>query len=342
MRILVCAVQTPLVRGGAELHIAGIERALREHGHEVATVSMPYRSYPATDVTRYALAWRLLDLTEVEGKPVDRLICTKFPTYYVDHPTKVTWLLHQERSLFDLYATPYSGADGEPHGPATRDAVHAADARALLSCRAVYANSRNVAARLWRSLGLESEPLYHPPPLAGRYRCDEYGGFLLCVSRLEPIKRVRLALEALALSRVSLPLYVVGRGSEEAALHRLAADLGIDRRVRFLGFVPDEELLDLYARCRAVIFPPYDEDYGYITLEAFSSRKPLITTGDAGGVLEFAVNGENAWVCPPAPEAVAEAIDATIDAARCRRMGEAGHARVAPITWDHVVERLLV
>ena len=69
----------------------------------------------------------------------------------------------------------------------------------------------------------------------------------------------------------------------------------------------DEDLLTLYATCGAVVFPPADEDYGYIALEAFLSRKPVVTCTDSGGPLEFVVDGENGRVVPPEADALGAA-----------------------------------
>jgi len=99
----------------------------------------------------------------------------------------------------------------------------------------------------------------------------------------------------------------------------------------------------LYAGARAVYYAPVDEDYGFSTVEAFASGKPVITTSDAGGVLEFVDDGVTGLVTPPDPARVAESLArVAADPAAGARMGEAGRARVAGITWDHVVDTLLV
>ena len=77
----------------------------------------------------------------------------------------------------------------------------------------------------------------------------------------------------------------------------------------FLGAVDDETLLDLYAGALAVVYAPFDEDYGYVTLEAFLARKPVITTMDAGGPLEFVDDGVNGAACRPNGEAIAQVIN---------------------------------
>ncbi|WP_322496688.1 glycosyltransferase family 4 protein, partial [Chloroflexus sp.] len=125
-------------------------------------------------------------------------------------------------------------------------------------------------------------------------------------------------------------------------LQRLAAELGLGERVTFRGFVPDDELIDLYAHARAVYYAPVDEDYGFATVEAFGASRPVITTDDAGGVLEFVRHGENGLVSPPDPAAIAAHLDRlAADPAEAARLGCAGRPLVDAITWERVVQALV-
>ena len=110
----------------------------------------------------------------------------------------------------------------------------------------------------------------------------------------------------------------------------------------FAGGLDETALVDLYARAAAVVFPPYDEDYGYITLEAFLSRKPVVTTTDAGGPLEFVTDRVTGVIASPDPESLGAAMSkAVADAQAARSMGEAGYERVRGITWDHAIDTLI-
>jgi glycosyltransferase involved in cell wall biosynthesis len=212
----------------------------------------------------------------------------------------------------------------------------------LGECRRVFSNARNTAARLERYNGVAAEPLYHPPPLAGRLGPGPYGDYVLSVGRLESVKRVDLAVRAMVHVDRPLRLTVVGDGTQRANVERAAVDAGVADRVDFLGVVSEAALLDLYAGALAVIYPPYDEDFGYVTLEAFLARKPVVTAADSGGPLEFVVDGETGCVADPSPEAIAAAINGlAADRRRAAALGDAGHARAAGVTWDGVVERLV-
>ncbi|MFL5801212.1 MAG: glycosyltransferase, partial [Roseiflexaceae bacterium] len=107
--------------------------------------------------------------------------------------------------------------------------------------------------------------------------------------------------------------------------------------------VPDSELIDLYAGARAVYYAPFDEDYGFTTVQALAAARPVLTTEDAGGVLEFVEDGVNGFVVAPRPEAIAARLDTLAgDAALAARLGAAGPARVAGISWEHVIEALVL
>ena len=103
-----------------------------------------------------------------------------------------------------------------------------------------------------------------------------------------------------------------------------------------------DAVADLYAGARGVVYTPFDEDYGYVTLEAFLSAKPVVTASDAGGPLEFVRDGVNGFVCAPDSSAVASAINRlAADASLARRLGETGQSAARAITWDGVIEQLL-
>ncbi|MBI4240862.1 MAG: glycosyltransferase [Candidatus Rokubacteria bacterium] len=140
--------------------------------------------------------------------------------------------------------------------------------------------SRFVAERIHRCYGRSADVIY-PPVDVRRFRlAEEPGEFYLVVSALTPYKRVDLAVEAA--NRLGLRLVLVGSGPEEARLRALAGPT-----VEFLGWRSDEEVAELYSRCRALLFPPI-EDFGIAPLEAMASGKPVIAHG-LGGARETVV-----------------------------------------------------
>jgi glycosyltransferase involved in cell wall biosynthesis len=340
--ILVCEAQVPLVRGGAEIHVRQLVGRLREHGYAADLVSVPFKWYPKEEILAHAAAWRLLDLSESNGLPIDLVIGTKFPSYFARHPNKVAWLIHQYRAAYELCGTAYSDFTHADLDVGLRRQLIDLDTAMLGECRRVYTNARNTASRLEKYNGLKAEPLYHPPRLAGRLAGGPAGDYILSVGRLETVKRHDLALRALALSCDPRRLVIVGEGTQETNLRRLAEELSIGDRVAFEGAASDERLLELYAGALGVVYTPFDEDYGYVTLEAFLARKPVVTARDSGGTLEFVEDGVNGFVCDPDPASVAGAFSRlSDDRARARTLGEAGYERARLVTWDGVIERLV-
>ena len=341
MRIAVCAPQVPFERGGTEILAETLAGQLRQRGHEVEDDKIPFKWYPGARAVRDALLWRLLDLEEAQGRPIDLVIATKFPSYAIRHANKVVWLVHQFRQAYELDGADFGQFDQHPFDRATVRTIHRLDRRTLGEARRLFAISQNVADRLHRSTGLEAEVLRPPPQQLAFRSPDGSGEFVLSVSRLDRTKRVDLLLEAAALE-ASLKVVVVGEGPERARLERLTAERGLDGRVRFAGRVAGDELVELYARCLAVFYAPFDEDFGFVPYEAFLSEKPVVTTRDAGGPLEVVVDRENGAVCEPAPAAIASALSwLAAHPERAREWGRAGKRTAERVTWDAVVERLL-
>jgi glycosyltransferase involved in cell wall biosynthesis len=189
---------------------------------------------------------------------------------------------------------------------------------------------------------LRSTVLYPPPPQRA-YRCDGFDDYVFMVSRLTPLKRADLLVRALATADgAGLRAVIAGDGEERGRLDALAAHLGLASRVKFTGALPEPELLEHLARCRVVCFPPVSEDYGFVTVEAFASGKPVVTCTDSGGPAELVIDGERGLVCEPTPEGLAGALRRCMDdPAGSERMGGRAHAFAATLTWPATVRRLI-
>ena len=341
-RIVVAEAQVPFVQGGAELHVSALIDQLRRRGYEVEKVAIPFRPQPKSELLAQAAAWRLLDLSSSNARPIDLLIATRFPTYFARHPRKVAWVIHQHRAAYELCGTEYSDFEHDEADVGLRRTLVDLDTRMLTECRRVFANAQNTANRMRRFNGVAAEALYHPPPLAERLEPGPFGDYALVVGRLESVKRADLAIRAFAHVPPPLRLIVVGDGSQRALAERAASEAGVADRVTFAGTPPPETLIELYSGARVVIYVPFDEDYGYVTLEAFLSGKPVVTARDSGGTLEFVADGVNGFVCDPEPAAIGAAVARLVaDDALAARLGEAGRSRARTVTWDGVLEQLL-
>ncbi len=341
-RIIVCAAQVPFASGGAEAQVRNLVAQLRRRGHLAEIVALPFSWHPPQEIFAHAAAWRMLNLRTAGPHDVDLVIASRFPTYFVRHPRKVTWLIHQHRPVYELCGTPYSQFTHDEEDVGVRDTLISLDRRMLAESRRIFADSGRVAARLERFNGLRATPLYHPPPLADRLTAGPSGDYVLSVGRLESIKRVDLVVRAMQHVRAPIRLVIAGDGRERSAIEALVTELTLGGRVELRRQVEPGELIDLYAGALAVVYPPYDEDYGYVTLEAFLARKPVVTAVDSGGPLEFVDEGVTGAVCAPRPEALAAAIDRlAADRGRAAALGDAGFARARAISWDDAIEALV-
>jgi glycosyltransferase involved in cell wall biosynthesis len=340
MRVAVCAPHVPLASGGMERLTQDLWRELRRRGHAADLVRLPYTPYSRAAVLRGVVAWRLADLQPWGAYGVDMVIATAFPSYFVRHPCKVTWLIAQYRQAYDLNQTDWADAEWL-RDESWRAAVTQSDRVAIGESKAIYSISANVSDRLRQYNGLEATPLHPPPPLV-REPSSEFGDVVLAVGRLDGLKRHDLLIDAMQHVEAPARCVIVGTGVDRDALQARIDDAGLGDRVRLAGWVDDDELRRLYGVARVVFYGPLDEDLGLVAMEALAAGKPVISLRDSGGVLEFVSDGVTGWVVEHDARAVARAIDAAFfDDAQCRALGAAGHELVAPMTWDRVIDALL-
>ena len=225
-------------------------------------------------------------------------------------------------------------------GSLIREIVHFMDGVGLApdQIKKYAAIAQNVANRKdYFPLDSAVEVIYPPSSLKTSY--SEGYDYLFTVSRLDSAKRVSLLIQAMQYVKAKIQLKIAGTGPDAEALKKLAKN---DERLVFLGFVNDEQIIDLYANALAVPYVPYDEDYGLVTIEAMRSCKPVLTTIDAGGPNEFVFNGETGYSVPPDPEMLAERIDYLCEHRdEAKQMGLTGQKLIAGITWENTIARLL-
>lgn len=346
MKIAIAMVQVPFITGGAEIHAQMLKDELRKRGHNAVIVTIPFKWYPAEKIVDCMMMGRMMDLTEVNGEKIDKVIAMKFPAYYVKHNHKVIWLLHQHRQAYDLWGTKYGDLDKFPNGDKVRQLIIESDNKYIREAEHIFTNAQNTANRLMKYNGIKAEALYHPPLNYERLRCDTYGGYVFYASRIDQMKRQRLLVEAMRYTKTGVTAVIAGSGSEKeiAYIHKLIEANNLQDKVKLVGFISEEEKINYYANCLGVYFGAYDEDYGYITLESFFSKKPIIVHKDAGGPLEFVKDQVNGYIIDEEPRAVAKIIDQWYeDKALACKMGENGYQTMLEkkIDWDFVIDKLL-
>jgi glycosyltransferase involved in cell wall biosynthesis len=344
-RIAVITSGQPFGGGGHTVIADGLVQALREAGHQAEVVLTPQNRFGRQGAA-YLSTW----LTDVgmaqDGGRIDQVITLRYPAYAVRHEAHVCWLTHRMREYYDLWddfcatLTPAQRVKEAIR----RRLIHAADRHFLTRrVRRLFVISGTIEQRLLRWGGIPSTVL-HPPPPPRPYRCDGYGDYIFAVSRLTRLKRLDLLVRALAQPEAAgVRCVIAGDGEMAGELKALIGALGLDGRVKLIGGVDSATLIDHLARCRAVCFPAQDEDYGFVTVEAYASAKPVVTCRDSGGPLEFVHDGAEGLVAAPTPEGLARAL-ATVaaDEGLASRLGQAGLAAVQKLTWPGVVERVVV
>ncbi|HYI82361.1 MAG TPA: glycosyltransferase family 4 protein [Acetobacteraceae bacterium] len=344
MKVLVLSNMAPFVRGGAEELCDHLVRNLRlRRGVEAEAMRIPFTWEPAEGVVEEMLITRSLSIWNV-----DRLIPLKFPAYLAPHPNKVPWLLHQFRQAYDLFDAGQSNIEANPRGDELRSMIRAADDQAFRESQRIFTLSPTGADRLRRYNGFTAEILPQPLNDPELFPGGEAEGYILASGRVGLGKRQHLLIEAMKHAS-GLRLVIAGppdRPEDAEHLRRLAAENEIEDRLFLdLRFLPRAELARLVNGATAVAYLPFDEDsVGYVTMEAFHAGKPVLSTSDAGGVLEIVRNGETGMVCEPTPEALGAAMSALVaEPARAARLGRAARALLdgRGITWPATVEKLL-
>jgi glycosyltransferase involved in cell wall biosynthesis len=343
MKILVINNMVPFIRGGAEALGLNLVRNLRQHGHEAELMRIPFRWHPAERLYDEILACRMMRLFNV-----DRVIGLKFPAYLIPHPHKTLWLIHQYRQAYDLAHSHHSNLTDDEAGENLRKTIVAADRECFSETDNIFAISRVVQQRLARFNGFEGQVLHPPLEDAELFHPEAEDNYVFCGGRINVAKRQHLLVEAMRHVHSNVRLLVAGPADSPEDGQRLLALVKrykLEKRVQVeLGFHSRERLARWVNRSLACACVPFDEDYGYVTLEAFYAGKPVITTTDAGGVLDFVEHRATGLIASPSVKSLAQAIDeVATDAQPRRQWGESArmHIHDRNINWPETVKRLV-
>lgn len=349
MRIAIATTQTPFIIGGAEYLANNLIHACRGNGHQADVISHPFLDLSSASIDESMSRWTQDDFSLWGNNQPDLVICLKFPAFYIEHDCKIMWALHQHRSVYDLWD--YVAEQGHQHSPeekALRQKVTALDNEAFSSALQNFTISKTVSKRLKHYNNISSTPLYHPPALAEALlrndTANEGGDFIFAPSRFEPLKRQHLLLEALRLTTQPVKAVLSGQGSNEQHLRNFVIHHGLQDRVMIHTQLGEADMVSHYKNALAVFFGPYDEDYGYVTLEAMLAKKAVITCCDSGGTNEFVVHEQTGFIEPPSPEHLAARLDALyLNKNLARSMGENAyhHYHSLSLSWDNVINHLL-
>ena len=344
MRVVVANNMVPFMHGGAEELANHLVRRIRQRGHEVELVRIPFRSQP------YSLLPREIALAkQFTVDSADVLIPLKFPTYAIPHHHKNVWLLHQYRQAYDLYEIGHTDIPGSLSGNAVRRMVHESDSQAFSEARSIYTNSPTTSGRLQHYSGFSSTVLYPPlndPELFAGGPAEDY---IFAGGRIDELKRQELLIQAMAKTPSNVRLKIAGPPGSAAIAERLTElvhTLGLTDRVSLdMRFLSRQKVAQLVNGAIACAYIPFDEDsLGYVSMEAAQAHKPVITATDSGGILGLVKDGATGWVVPPEASALAEALTKAVSKKRVSRaLGHAHHQHWKSFgaTWNDKIDRLL-
>jgi glycosyltransferase involved in cell wall biosynthesis len=334
----------PFIEGGGRMIVRDLAAAVSERGHEVDTVEIPFLSV-WDEMLDQMLALRMIDVSE----DADVLIAIRPPSYAIKHPNKRLWFIHHHRGAYDLWGTEWQDIPSTPEGVGVRDAIRGSDDIYLREAKRVFTNSQIVADRLKRFNDLDGTVLYPPLGHPERFYHAPAEDFVFYPCRITSHKRQLLAVEAAAHLETDMRVVIAGAPDHPAQLEplrELIRERELERRVELIPrWISEEEKAELIARSAGVLYIPFDEDsYGYVSLEAFHSHKPVITCRDSGGTLEIIEDGVNGLIAEPDAGSLARAIDTLrSNPDQAAAMGERAYEVLQEkgINWDRVVDSLL-
>ena len=322
--------------GGAENLFLGLTSALKKAGHEADLIEVEIDESDFDSILRAYSDCFFLNLDIY-----DTVISTKAPTYMVRHRNHISYLLHTIRVFYDRFS-PRSNEDLK-----RRNLIYEFDKYGLSPQRIrrhfvigdEVSERMHLADPFWRQVKFETA---YPAPLVSNFREPDTGEFFFLPGRLHPWKRVDLAIKAMAYVKPPIKLVISGTGDDESRLKDLTRRLHLENRVEFLGAVNQDNLLDLYSKAIAIPFLPLHEDFGYITVEAFKSKKPVITCIDSGEPSRIVQNGVSGYVVDPDPKIIGEKMEYLAQHPNeAGFMGQKGYVTVQDLTWGRIIEKLL-
>jgi glycosyltransferase involved in cell wall biosynthesis len=344
-RIAVVTSDVPFVMGGHLTIAQSTVQALNEFGYNADLILTPQNRFGRQ--LRAYLANRFYDIEEDGlGRAIHQVITFRFPSYAVKHPHHVCWLNHRLREYYDQWPFLYSqlGIKGRLKEKMRRSLIHTLDTRLLKhNVSKLYAQSQTIQERLERWGKIPSEVLYPPPPQRD-YHTESYDNFIFSISRLQRLKRLDLLVESFKyVKNKDLRAVIIGEGPEEVEIKAKIKNSNLEGRVVLLGKSDEKTVLENFATCRAVFFAPEQEDYGFVTGEAFASRKAVITATDSGGPAELVKNGETGFVCDPNPKVIAEKMDQLAENEDlAQRLGQDAYDFISQITWEKTIQKLVI
>ena len=342
MKIALFNTMAPFVRGGAEILADDLYDQLVRRGHNVTLFRIPFPNSFEVPLMELVYAAENMNFDAY-----DIVIAFKYPAYCAVHRNKVLWIFHQFRQVYDLFGKEY-GLPDDDMGNALKQIVTKIDNDGIGSAAKGCSIAQEVDNRLNKFNHLKSTVLFPPLQNSEKYYCESTGDYIYYPSRMTELKRQHLAVEAMRFVKSGVKLVLNGKCDNPDYMITLTSivekyDLQ-DKVIIKNEWVSDEDKFRSMANSLAVMYIPYREDYGLVTLEGFYSSKPVISCNDSGGTKEFIEHDVTGLFAEPTPESLAECMDSLyLNKKKAESMGKAAYKEIIRrnITWDYTIGRLL-
>jgi glycosyltransferase involved in cell wall biosynthesis len=329
---VVATVSANGVVGGAEKFHQGLTDALNANGVKADLINIMSDETDFNSIKKSYLRFYDLDLTKYDG-----VITTKAPGYAIRHDTHISYLQHTMRVFYDMFEVEFKKPSEELKRQ--RQFIQKIDTLAMQYPRTkkIFVIGNEVRNRLLKYNNLQSEVLYQAL-INENYYCNDFD-YIFLPGRLHRWKRVDLAINAMRHVKTPLKLIIAGVGEDMDYFRSIARGL---RNVEFSDQVTNDEMIKLYSNSLAVAFVPIREDFGLVTLEAFKSKKPVITCVDSGEPCYIVKDDSSGYICNPDPEDLADKFDWLYNNKDCARvMGQNGFESIRHINWGTTAEKII-
>lgn len=328
---IVVPISSSGITGGAELLYAGLQQAFVLRGYDAKLIEIEVDESSFENILQGYQDFKNLDLNEYDG-----VISTKAPSYNIQHDNHICYLLHTMRVFYDRFDDEMKNSSDNLM---RRDNIIAMDSDIFSKIPHLLTIGHEISSRLIKYNGIYHSEVLHPPLIEDRFKRLDYKQFAFIPSRLHRWKKIDFLIESWKEVKSNIDLFIAGTGEDRAYFEKLAGD---DSRIKFLGSITDEELVDYYAKTLFVPFAPINEDYGYVTLEAFRSKKMVLTCRDSGEPTNMVINQVNGFVVERNTKAFSKQVDYIVEnQEKAKLYGEQGYELSSHINWDNTIKMFI-
>jgi glycosyltransferase involved in cell wall biosynthesis len=341
MKIIIASAIIPFSHGSKTLIEGWLEQKLREYGHQVEFAAIPF-SFNYKELLPQITALRLYHLEN----ECERLVCVGIPSYLISHPNKYVWFLNHYCEMTNLWNTEFN-IQKDSQMSSVKEYIIRADGATLPEARKIYAISNIMSKKLTDFNNIKSTLLYPPVLKPEQFYCDSYTDFIFYLSRICSAKRQLLAVQAMEYTKTDVKLLLAGKPDDPVymeTIYKFIKEHSLEKKVTILNeWITEKQKTEYFSKCLGALYIPYGKIFfGFPSLEAHYSMKPVITCTDSGGVCELIIDRKNGFILKPEPQLLAESFDKFyMDKKSAEKIGANGFKRIEElnINWENIVRK---